>query len=46
MNIIVTPEAEQKIAELCVESDMVGVRAYVYGGGCSFSYTHLTLPTK
>ena len=35
MNVTVTPEAEQKIAEMCVENDMVGIRAFVYGGGCS-----------
>ena len=35
MNVTVTPEAKEKIAEMCVENDMVGIRAYVYGGGCS-----------
>ena len=35
MNIEVTPKAKEKISEMCVENDMVGVRAFVYGGGCS-----------
>ena len=35
MNVTVTPEAQEKIAEMCVENDMVGVRAFIYGGGCA-----------
>ena len=35
MEITVTPEAEQKIAEMCVENDFVGIRAFVSGGGCA-----------
>ena len=42
MNVTVTPQAEQKIAEMCVENDMAGVRAYVYGGGCSGMQHSLT----
>jgi len=33
--IIVTESARKKIAEMCLENDMVAVRPYVYGGGCS-----------
>ena len=33
--ITVTPEAKEKIKEMCVENAMIGVRAFVYGGGCS-----------
>ena len=42
MNVTVTTQAEQKIAEMCVENDMAGVRAYVYGGGCSGMQHSLT----
>ena len=35
MNVTVTKEAQEKITSMCVENDMVGVRAFVYGGGCS-----------
>ena len=33
--ITVTPEAEKKIAEMCVENAMIGVRAFVHGTGCA-----------
>ena len=33
--ITVTPEAQEKIAEMCVESAMIGVRAFVHGTGCA-----------
>jgi iron-sulfur cluster assembly accessory protein len=35
MEITVTKEAQEKIAEMCVENDMVGIRAFVHGGGCA-----------
>ena len=35
MNIEVTQEALRKIETLSVESGMIGVRPYVFGGGCS-----------
>ena len=35
MSVEVTPEARKKIVEMCTENAMVGVRAFVYGGGCS-----------
>lgn len=35
MSITVTQAAQEKIASLCSESNMIGVRAFVYGGGCS-----------
>ena len=35
MEITVTKEAQEKIAEMCVENDMVGVRAFIQGGGCA-----------
>ena len=39
MNVTVTPEAREKIAEMCVENDMVGIRAFVHGGGCAVCST-------
>ena len=33
--ITVTPEAKEKIAEMCVENAMIGVRAFVHGTGCA-----------
>ena len=42
MNVTVTPEAQEKIATMCDEAAMVGVRAYVYGGGCSGMQHSLT----
>jgi len=33
--IIVTESARKKIAEMCLENNMVAVRPFVYGGGCS-----------
>jgi Fe-S cluster assembly iron-binding protein IscA len=35
MNITVTTSAQEKIAEMCVENDMVGIRAFISGGGCA-----------
>ena len=35
MNITVTKEAQEKIVEMCVENDMVGVRAFIQGGVCA-----------
>ena len=35
MSVEVTPEARKKIIEMCTENAMVGVRAFVYGGGRS-----------
>ena len=32
--ITVTPEAREKISEMCVENAMIGIRAFVHGGGC------------
>ena len=33
--IIVTESARKKIAEMCLENNMIAVRPFVYGGGCS-----------
>ena len=33
--ITVTESARKKIAEMCLENNMVAVRPFVYGGGCS-----------
>ena len=33
--ITVTEAAQKKIAEMCLENNMVAVRPYVHGGGCS-----------
>ena len=33
--ITVTPEAKEKIKEMCVENAMIGVRAFVHGTGCA-----------
>jgi len=35
MQVTVTEAAQNKIREMCDENAMVGVRAYVYGGGCA-----------
>ena len=35
MQVTVTESARTKIREMCDENAMVGVRAFVYGGGCS-----------
>jgi iron-sulfur cluster assembly accessory protein len=35
MKIEVTKAAQKKIESLCDESGMIGVRPYVFGGGCS-----------
>ena len=34
-NITVTDAAKEKIAEMCLENNMVAVRPFVHGGGCS-----------
>ena len=33
--ITVTEAAQEKIAEMCVENAMIGVRAFVHGTGCA-----------
>ena len=33
--ITVTPEAKEKIKEMCLESNMIAVRAFVHGTGCA-----------
>ena len=33
--ITVTNSAKEKIAEMCVENAMIGVRAFVHGTGCA-----------
>jgi len=33
--ITVTEAAQKKIAEMCLENNMVAVRPFVHGGGCS-----------
>ena len=35
MNVTVTESAREKIAEMCVENAMIGVRAFVHGTGCA-----------
>ena len=35
VGIVVTDEALKKIESMCDENGMVGVRPYVFGGGCS-----------
>ena len=47
--ITVTEAAQEKIAEMCVENAMVGVRAFVHGGGCAgmqHSMTFVDEPEK
>ena len=34
-NITVTDAAKEKIADMCLENNMVAVRPFVHGGGCS-----------
>ena len=34
-NITVTDASKEKIAEMCLENNMVAVRPFVHGGGCS-----------
>ena len=46
MNVTVTPEAQEKIVEMCVENDMAGVRAFVFGGGCAGMQHSLTFADK
>ena len=46
MNIEVTSEAREKIAEMCIENDMIGVRPFVYGGGCSGMQHSMTFVDK
>ncbi len=42
MEITVTKAAREKIIELATENDMVGVRAFIYGGGCAGMQHSLT----
>jgi len=35
MNVTVTESAREKIAQMCLENNMVAVRAFVHGTGCA-----------
>ena len=42
MNVTVTKPAREKIAEMCVENAMIGVRPFVMGGGCAGMQHNMT----